>query len=208
MASVEEMINQDAAPTTETEYDMSVGDSFEGVLEGRYDEDWIRVELVEGEMYDIRLSGIGPEAVIDTVLTIYNSDGKEIASNDDIEVESLNLFSMLEFSPDTTGVYYISAGAYRGNPTQDNSGRYQVAVYEADTSLILTGTRYSDYFHTRLTGSIGDDELDGKGGWDWLEGGAGVDILIGGPGNDSLDGGEGVDTFVFAPGGGHGLSGD
>ena len=304
MATVEEMINQDAAATTETEYDMSVGDSFEGVLKGMYDEDWIRVELVEGEKYDIRLSGIGPEAVTDTVLTIYNSDGKEIVSNDDIEVESLNLFSMLEFSPDTTGVYYISAsgylsrsrdnsgtyvvsvfdeeddnpetplavsvgdrfqgtlddkfdedwirvdliegksyditlsgigpdvdtdtvlriynpegdqvgfhddvdyaagkvnsrltfspeatatyyisaGAYRGNPTQDNSGRYQVAVYEADTSLILTGTRYSDYFHTRLTGSIGDDELDGKGGWDWLEGGAGADILIGGAGEDT-----------------------
>lgn len=208
MASVEEMINQDAAPTTETEYDMSVGDSFEGVLEGRYDEDWIRVELVEGEMYDITLSGIGPDVDTDTVLGIYNSEGVQVGFHDDVDYVAGKVNSRLTFSPEATATYYISAGAHRGNPTQDNSGRYQVAVYEADTSLILTGTRYSDYFHTRLTGSIGDDELDGRGGWDWLEGGAGVDILIGGPGNDSLDGGEGVDTFVFAPGGGHGLSGD
>lgn len=156
MATIEESLIQDAAADDESVYAISVGDGFNGMLDSRFDENWIRVELVEGKMYDISLRGIGPEAVVDTVLTIYNSDGKEIASNDDIEVESLNLFSMLEFSPDTTGVYYISAGAYRGNPTPDNSGRYQVAVYEADHSLILTGTRYSDYLHTRLTGSIGD----------------------------------------------------
>ena len=305
MATIEESLIQDAAADNESVYAISVGDGFKGMLDSRFDEDWIRVELVEGKMYDISLRGIGPEAVVDTVLTIYNSDGKEIASNDDIEVESLNLFSMLEFPPDTTGEYYISAsgylsrsrdnsgtyvvsvfdeedgnpetpltvsvgdrfqgtlddkfdedwirvdliegktyditlsgigpdvdtdtvlriynsqgeqvgfhddvdyaagkvnsmlsfspddtgvyflsaGAYRGNPTQDNSGRYQVAVYDADAdySLILTGTRFSDYLHTRLTGSIGDDELDGRGGWDWLEGGAGADILIGGSGED------------------------
>ena len=102
MATIEESLIQDAAADDESVYAISVGDGFNGMLDSRFDEDWIRVELVEGKMYD------------------------------------------------------ISAGAYRGNPTQDNSGRYQVAVYEADHSLILTGTRYSDYLHTRLTGSIGD----------------------------------------------------
>ena len=300
-----ELKRQDAVASVETTYTISVNDSFEGVLAGRSDEDWIRVELVEGENYDIRLSGVGPEAVRDTVLTIYDSDGEEIATNDDIEAEALNVFSMLEFSPDSSGLYYISAssyqsryrdnsgtyevtvfdeeddnietplavsvgerfqgtlddkfdedwikvdlvegktyditldgigpdadtdtvlriynqegeqvglhddvdyaagrvnsklsfspeataayyisaGAYRGNPTQDNSGRYQVAVYEADTSLTLAGTRRSDYyFHNRLKGSPGDDELDGNRGWDWLEGGAGADTLTGGTGEDT-----------------------
>ena len=292
---------QDAAASVDTTYTISVGEGFEGVLADKSDEDWIRVELVEGEHYDIRLSGIGPEAVPDTVLTIYDSDGEEIAYNDDIETEALNVFSMLEFSPESSGVYYISAtgyegdagtyevtvfdeqdnnpetplavsvgerfqgtlddkfdedwikvdlvegktyavtldgigadvdtdtilriynsegeqvgfhddvdyaagkvnsrlsftpevtsayyisvGAYRGNPTQDNSGRYQVGVYEADTSLILTGTSDEEYFfHVRLKGSPGDDELDGKGDWDWLEGGAGADTLTGGTGEDT-----------------------
>ena len=51
----------------------------------------------------------GSDPVADTVLKIFNSEGEEIAFNDDIETESLNLFSMVEFSPDATGAYYISA---------------------------------------------------------------------------------------------------
>ena len=43
------------------------------------------------------------------MLTVYNSDGEEIASHDDIETEAGDRFSMLEFSPDSSGVYYISA---------------------------------------------------------------------------------------------------
>ena len=122
---------QDAAASVDTTYMISVGEGFEGVLADKSDEDWIRVELVEGENYDIRLSGIGPEAVPDTVLTIYNSDGEEIASNDDIETEALNVFSMLEFSPDSTGVYYISASSY---PSQyrDNSGTYEITVFDEE----------------------------------------------------------------------------
>ena len=186
MATIEESLIQDAAAAAESVYAISVGDGFNGMLDSRFDEDWIRVELVAGKSYDIRLQGVGLDAVADTVLKIFNSEGEEVAFNDDIETESLNLFSMVEFSPDTTG-------AYRGNPTQDNSGRYQVAVYDADAdySLILTGTRYSDYLHTRLTGSIGDDELDGREGDDWLDGGPGADLLRGGEGNNTA-------SYVFS----------
>ena len=170
----------------ETPYAISVGDSFEGTLDDKFDEDWIRVDLTEGKTYNITLTGIGPDVDTDTVLRIYSSAGEQVGFHDDVDYAAGKVNSRLTFSPEATAAYYISAGAYRGNPTQDNSGRYQVAVYDADAdySLILTGTRYSDYLHTRLTGSIGDDELDGRGGWDWLEGGAGADILIGGSGED------------------------
>ena len=169
----------------DTPYGMAVGDRFEGTLDDKFDEDWIRVDLVEGKTYDITLNGIGPDADTDTVLRIYNSEGEEVGFHDDVDYAAGKVNSVLAFSPDAGGVYFISAGAYRGNPTQDNSGRYQVAVDETETSLMLTGTNDWDYFpHNRLKGSPGDDELDGKGGWDWLEGGAGADILIGGAGND------------------------
>ena len=79
---------QDAAASVDTTYTISVNDRFEGVLSDKSDEDWIRVELVAGKNYDIRLHGIGPEAVIDTVLTVYDSDGEEIATHDDIEWEA------------------------------------------------------------------------------------------------------------------------
>ena len=158
----------------ETPYTISVGNSFEGTLDDKFDEDWIRVDLVEGKTYNITLTGIGTDVDTDTVLRIYSSAGEQVGFHDDVDYAAGKVNSRLTFSPEATATYYINAGAYRGNPTQDNSGRYQVAVYDADAdySLIQTGTRYSDYLHTRLTGSIGDDELDGRGGWDWLEGGA------------------------------------
>ena len=177
---------QDAAAFVDTTYTISVGEGFEGVLADRSDEDWIRVDLVEGKTYDITLDGIGPDADTDTVLRIYNPDGEQVGFHDDVDYAAGKVNSKLTFSPEATAAYYISVGAYRGNPTQDNSGRYQVSVYEAETSLMLAGTRDDDYyFNVRLSGSPGDDVLDGKRGWDWLEGGAGADSLIGGSGEDT-----------------------
>ena len=141
-----------------------------------------------GDTYDIRLKGIGAGVRTDTVLRIYNSEGEEVGFHDDVDYAAGQVRSRLEFSPDVTGTYYISAGAYTGNPIQDNSGPYQVVVYGADAAdtLVLTGTARSDYYlHNRLTGSLGDDMLAGKSGWDWLEGGAGADVLIGGTGEDT-----------------------
>ena len=170
-----------------TPYGMAVGDRFEGTLDDKFDEDWIKVDLVEGKTYTITLNGIGPDVDTDTVLRVYNSEGEQVGFHDDVDYAAGKVNSILTVSPDASGVYFLSAGAYRGNPTQDNSGRYQVAVYEvgADYALTLTGAKDDRYYYTRLTGSIGDDELDGRGGWDWLEGGAGADILIGGTGRDT-----------------------
>ena len=187
----------------ETPLAVSVGERFQGTLDDKFDEDWIRVNLVEGKTYDVTLDGIGPDADTDTVLRIYNQEGEQVGFHDDVDYAAGKVNSKLTFSPEATAAYYISAGAYRGNPTQDNSGRYQVAVYEAETSLMLAGTGGDDYyFNTRLKGSPGDDELDGKGGWDWLEGGPGDDRLRGGPDDDMLDGGEGDDAFFIVTGGG------
>ena len=170
----------------ETPLAVSVGERFQGTLDDKFDEDWIRVELVEGKTYNVTLTGIGADADTDTILRIYNAAGEQVAYHDDVDYAAGKVNSMLTFSPEAGGDYYISAGAYRGNPAQDNSGRYQVALYDtdADYTLTLTGTDASEYFHNRLTGSIGDDHLDGKGGWDWLEGGAGADTLIGGASED------------------------
>ena len=169
----------------ETPLAVSVGERFQGTLDDKFDEDWIRVDLVEGKTYDITLDGIGADVDTDTVLSIFNQEGEQVGFHDDVDYAAGKVNSSLSFSPETTAAYYISVGAYRGNPTQDNSGRYQVAVYETDTSLTLTGTRRSDYLvQDRLTGGPGDDELDGKSGSDWLEGGAGADTLTGGTGFD------------------------
>ncbi len=165
----------------ETPLAVSVGERFQGTLDDKFDEDWIRVDLVEGKTYDITLDGIGPDADTDTVLRIYNSEGEQVGFHDDVDYAAGKVNSRLSFSPEATAAYYISVGAYTGNPTQDNSGRYQVAVYDVDAGpLSLVGTEGNDlYPHARLIGGPGNDELDGGAGWDWLEGGPGADILIG-----------------------------
>ena len=171
---------------TETPLVVSVGERFQGTLDDKFDEDWIKVDLVEGKTYDITLDGIGADVDTDTILKIYNSEGEQVAFHDDVDYGAGKVNSRLSFTPEVTSAYYISVGAYKGNPTQDNSGRYQVGVYEANASLILTGTSDEEYLnYNRLIGSPGDDELDGKGDWDWLEGGAGADTLTGGTGEDT-----------------------
>jgi hypothetical protein len=51
-----------------------------------------------------------------------------------------------------------------------------------------------------LSGSGGDDELDGGLGEDVLSGSSGNDSLLGGPGEDRLDGGDGTDVLDGGPG--------
>ncbi|WP_151816180.1 calcium-binding protein, partial [Acinetobacter seifertii] len=71
-----------------------------------------------------------------------------------------------------------------------------------DGNDVLNGWRGQDI----LIGGAGDDTLNGVAGDDWLEGGAGNDILNGGEGNDllsagagndTLNGGVGADTVIF-----------
>ena len=60
-----------------------------------------------------------------------------------------------------------------------------------DGNDVLNGWRGKD----NLVGGLGDDTLNGVGGDDQLEGGAGNDTLNGGEGNDLLNGGAGNDTL-------------
>ena len=131
MASVNEG-KSDAPASIETTYVMSVGDTFDGVLDHKFDEDWIRIELEKGKTYRISLSGRGKggDEAEDTILKLYDSTGKHIATNDDVDTGEKPANSELIFTAPAEGVYYISAGSYTGNPNQDNSGAYTITVVE------------------------------------------------------------------------------
>ena len=172
MIIIKEIPIIDAAANDETAYNLfhSV-DRFEGALDTRDDEDWIRIDLVAGETYEINLAGSGDNGAADTILEVFNSDGERVARNDDIDTAGGNLNSMVTFTPDSSGIYYISASSYAANPAQNNSGDYVVTV---------SGRGDSD----KLSGTDADEELDGGAGDDLLEGGAGADMLMGGAGFD------------------------
>ena len=145
MATINEMVMQDAPDSAETAYMMSAGDKFEGELDDINDEDWIRIELTAGMVYTISLSGTGEGGSNDTVLKLFNSKGELIDINDDIDGPKGDLNSKLEFPPEVSGVYYISASAYTGNPSQKNSGTYLLTVEEDGTARPECGRRYYWY---------------------------------------------------------------
>ena len=188
---------------------MSAGDTFEGNLDTKNDEDWIRIELTAGMLYTISLSGAEGGSA-DTILKLFDSKGGLIDSNDDYyDIDGkTDLNSKLEFTPEVSGVYYISASAYTGNPFVDNSGAYTLTVTEmepadADAGDDIPGTDGNDkLFGTekgeKISGGEGSDSIYAMAGDDTLDGGPGNDLLVGGPGADTLMGGEGNDTISYA----------
>ena len=227
MSNHNETMMLDAAASVDTAYMMSTDEPFKGTLDNKNDEDWIRIELTAGMLYTISLSGAETNGSADTILKLFDSKGGgPFDSNDDIDGAKGNLNSELKFTPEESGVYYISASAYTGNPSQDNSGAYTVTVTEmvVDPTMgtAITGTdAVADNPDTpdvdetvsgndKLSGTDagemimglgGDDTLYGGGGDDTLDGGAGDDLLVGGPGADTLMGGtsteDGGDTISY-----------
>ena len=198
MATVNEqdLQGKDALASTGTVAVMSAGDRFTGDLDGKRDEDWVRIQLDGGKTYKFTLKGNGSDnPATDTLLKLLDSKGGIIAQNDDVDPAKGDLSSELEVAIQITGTYYVSAASYAGNPNLDASGDYVLTVRELGSVVDLTGTDRDDKLYgtssgEAISGGKGNDLLDGGGGDDDIDGGAGNDLLIGGPGADALDGGE------------------
>ena len=183
---------------------------FEGVLEHREDEDWIRIELNAGETYVIALAGHGATPSPDTLLTLYDANGEVIARNDDADPAAGDRNSQVTVTPEADGVYYISAAAYTRNPAQDNAGGYVVTVSARPGSGLLDSYRDSDTGVSvtlaedtgafALEGSAHGDSLSGNSDTNWLFGRGGDDTLSGGPGDDWLYAGPGHSILNGGPG--------
>ncbi|QZD88878.1 M10 family metallopeptidase C-terminal domain-containing protein [Qipengyuania aurantiaca] len=103
---------------------IAIGESVTGELEVLGDTDWFRIDLVEGQTVSISLSGSGVSPVSDTYLRIFGSGGGLLATNDD-GGDGLN--SLLRFTANTTGTYFIEADSWNGQST----GEYTLTVTEA-----------------------------------------------------------------------------
>ena len=219
MATVKEMMMQDAVANAGTAYMMSAGDTFEGTITNTAGdtEDWIGIEMEAGTKYTISVSGGLAETggAMDTILTLFDSKGGMIDMNDDdpdTSPDGLGLGSKLApFTPEVSGTYYISVSTYRSNPNLDNSGMYTVSVtgvmVDPTAGEKKTGTERVDADDTtdpvtlyasgndKLKGGDVNDEISGLSGDDTLYGMGGDDILDGGDDNDLLVGGPGADTL-------------
>ena len=114
---------------------VAVGGSASGHVEKHGDVDWYSVTLVGGTTYRIDLEGraTGGGTLRDPHLRgIYDTDGNPVpgASDDD---GGVGLDSRMEFTPETSGTYYLAAGGeehswYRYPTTV---GTYTLSVVEA-----------------------------------------------------------------------------
>ncbi len=109
-----------------------------GFLETKTDIDMYAVTLEAGTFYSIDLAGGAdydtnpnsvPKGELDTILTIYDSAGNVVATNDDVSFPD-DISSAMGFTPDTSGTYYVKVDAY---PQQ--TGGYTLDVRQVD----LTG---------------------------------------------------------------------
>ena len=201
MARIRENQSADAAANTQTAYSLSAGDSFNGIFDGKQDNDWVKVELVEGKTYEIHLAGAGDNSGADTILRVFNSAGEQVAVNDDTDFAAGQRDSRISFTPDSSGVYYLSAGLYLGNPAQDHAGEYTLTLVDPEAGdtdgpvgegVDISGGDGND----DLRGGPGNDNLRGGPGHDRLHGLGGQDFLIGNAGDDALEGGDDDDLLL------------
>ena len=191
MANVRENASTDATANAQTVYSLSAGDTFNGRFDDKQDNDWVRAELFEGKTYEIHLAGAGDNSGADTILRVFNSAGEQVAVNDDSDFAAGQLDSRINFTPDISGFYYLSAGLYLGNPAQDHAGAYTLTLVDPEAGD--TGRHIGD--GVDIVGSDGNDDLRGGAGHDNLRGGLGNDNLHGLGGQDFLTGNLGDDTL-------------
>jgi len=154
-AVITEVADAPAGPSTP--YTINPGDTFLGTLSPAGDRDWVRIDLVAGQAYEIGLYGAGGGGgtLSDPYLRVYDAGGVQRAFDDD---GGPGLDSFLSFTASYTGTYYLAAGSYNDL----GSGTYTLTVSfptapPPDPSDPQTGTldQMADYLTHGFWGFFG-----------------------------------------------------
>lgn len=157
------------------------GPSVDGEIGTAGDVDWYRLRVESGRRYMFTLDGL-PDAngqALDPMLSIYDSEGNQVAFNDDAN----GLNSALSFAPAASGEVFVEArafsdaatGAYRlsmasavlppDDAGNDATTRARIAPgravsgnleYEGDTDWYRLSARTGNRYHITLTGVTSD----------------------------------------------------
>lgn len=145
---------------------LNLGASVAGNLELADDTDWFAIDLSQGQTVVLNLEGSpsGQGSLNDPYLTVFDFAGNEIDWDDD---GGLGYNSRLEFTPPSTGTFYVEARGFAGD-----SGTYRLSaqVLEAPQAPGVADD-YSDDARTlgqiAAGGSVIGD-LEASGDMDWF----------------------------------------
>jgi Ca2+-binding RTX toxin-like protein/methionine-rich copper-binding protein CopC len=101
----------DYAATTATTGRLAVGGTASGTINSNGDNDWFRITLSAGQSYRLEALGAdtGNGTLSDPFLTLYNSAGTTLASNDD---GGSTRNSLLTYTVSASGTYYVGARGF------------------------------------------------------------------------------------------------
>ena len=153
---------------------ISVGTSVSGRVDFNGDTDWYRTQLYSGFSYQIFLEGSssGNGTLVDPLVVVRNESGSLLAWANDTSL--INWDAYLNFSPSTSGNYFLSAEESGNNAT----GTYTLSVWQDQLASVSTAATvsvnsvasdrigwrddYSDWYAISLTAGV-NYQFDLKG---------------------------------------------
>lgn len=113
------------ADASSGEYLMANGEGRTSSIGVAGDVDWFAVDLVEGRPYRFNLEGADPSALTDPVLTLFDSEGKQVAVDDD---GGRGANAYMTYASTSGGTYYAAVSSF----DQTGVGRYLLRVSDTD----------------------------------------------------------------------------
>ncbi|MFY0633395.1 MAG: M10 family metallopeptidase C-terminal domain-containing protein [Vannielia sp.] len=158
----------DAAAGTGTAYSVTLGDSFAGEIGSGSDVDWVQIELTEGDNLVLTVFGTNGSlaGIENTGLALYDSSGSQLAYNDDAYFTDNGYayddtyFSLIEYTVEATGSYFIGVSGVSGVAGFGDSGDY---ILRTATDTFRTEDIVSQIteFGWGIPTAIGHDENTG-----------------------------------------------
>lgn len=175
----------DVGGDTSTEGTLVVGQTIDGVIGEPGDVDWYAVGVQAGVQYQFEMNfGSGSNPLNDPFLALFSASGQFITFDDD---GGLGLQSQLIYTPDFTGLVYISAEAYDLGTDQ---GTYSLSL---TAEGLISGDIPGDTSTNAIIpfNSSSSGLLEELGDTDWFEifffEGERIQIDLVGTGSDPLD---------------------
>lgn len=117
--------------TTATTGALALNGSINGNIDSNGDHDWYAITLTAGQTYIFRTGGIVPDGAVDTTLTLRNSGGAQLATNDDA---GQGAYSAIRHTATATGTYYLDVGGFNNATT----GAFNLTAFTTPALTLYT----------------------------------------------------------------------